>query len=86
MTTSHRYVPAAAVLEDTVVGAGPASTVASIWCSSIWGQQATDFLCYNAHDPHERYHAPNILKLQGNIRTVGRERPSCAHPKRGASR
>ena len=31
------------------------------------GQQAIDFLCYNAHDPHERYHAPNTVKLQGNI-------------------
>ena len=29
------------------------------------GQQAIDFLCYNAHDPHERYHAPNTVKLQG---------------------
>jgi uncharacterized protein YcgI (DUF1989 family) len=26
------------------------------------GQQAVDFLCYNAADPQERYHAPNTLK------------------------
>ena len=31
------------------------------------GQQAIDFLCYNAHDPEERYHAPNTIKLQHNI-------------------
>jgi hypothetical protein len=26
------------------------------------GQQGVDFLCYNADDPEERYHAPNTLK------------------------
>ena len=31
------------------------------------GQQAIDFLCFNADDPEERYHAPNTIKLQGNI-------------------
>ena len=31
------------------------------------GQQAIDFLCYNAHDSHERYPAPNTVKLQGWI-------------------
>ena len=73
MTTSHHYVPTdATVLEDTVVGAGLP------WSGRIdrgehlvlvdpEGQQAIDFLCYNAHDPHERYHAPNTVKLQGNI-------------------
>lgn len=28
----------------------------------IHGQQGVDFLCYNAHAPEERYHAPNTLK------------------------
>ena len=28
----------------------------------IEGQQGVDFLCYNAADPAERYHAPNTLK------------------------
>ena len=26
------------------------------------GQQGVDFLCYNADNPEERYHAPNTLK------------------------
>ena len=73
MTTSHRYVPAdATVLEDTVVGAGlPWSGRIDrgehLVLVDLGGQQAIDFLCYNAHDPHERYHAPNTVKLQGNI-------------------
>ena len=28
----------------------------------LQGQQGVDFLCYNADDPEERYHAPNTLK------------------------
>ena len=31
------------------------------------GQQAVDFLCYNADDSEERYHAPNTIKIPGNI-------------------
>ena len=31
------------------------------------GQQAVDFLCYNAGDPEERYHAPNTIKKAGRI-------------------
>ena len=31
------------------------------------GQQAIDFLCFNADDPAERYHAPNTIKIPGNI-------------------
>jgi urea carboxylase-associated protein 1 len=31
------------------------------------GAQAVDFLCYNADDPAERYHAPNTIKVAGNI-------------------
>jgi uncharacterized protein len=30
------------------------------------GQQAVDFLCYNATDPSDRYSATNTLKVQGN--------------------
>ena len=73
MTTSHRYVPAdATVLEDTVVGAGlPWSGRIDrgehLVLVDLEGQQAIDFLCYNAHDSHERYHAPNTVTLQGNI-------------------
>ena len=32
------------------------------------GQQGVDFLCYNATQPHERYHAPNTLKASRSLR------------------
>ena len=31
------------------------------------GSQAIDFLCYNADDPSECYHAPNTIKVPRNI-------------------
>lgn len=31
------------------------------------GQQAVDFLCYNAKDAAERYNAADTMKIQGNI-------------------
>ena len=31
------------------------------------GRQAVDFLCYNAEDREERYHAPNTIKAAGAI-------------------
>jgi urea carboxylase-associated protein 1 len=30
------------------------------------GQQAVDFLCYNAQDPGDRYSSMNTIKVQGN--------------------
>jgi len=35
--------------------------------TDLEGQQAVDFLCYNAADPRERYHAPNTMKAAGTI-------------------
>ena len=74
MTAASPHVPAdaAAVLEDTVVGAGlPWSGRIDrgehLVLVDLEGQQAIDFLCYNVRDPEERYHAPNTIKLQGNI-------------------
>ena len=32
----------------------------------IEGRQAVDFLCYDAHDPGDRYSATNTLKVQGS--------------------
>jgi uncharacterized protein len=34
----------------------------SLKITDVRGQQAVDFLCYNANDVEERYHAPNTLK------------------------
>jgi uncharacterized protein YcgI (DUF1989 family) len=31
------------------------------------GQQAVDFLCFDAADPTDRYSATNTIKVQGNI-------------------
>jgi urea carboxylase-associated protein 1 len=35
--------------------------------TDLHGAQAVDFLCYNADDPMERYHAPNTMKAAGSI-------------------
>ena len=35
--------------------------------TDLEGQQAVDFLCYDAADPNERYSATNTLKVQGRI-------------------
>ena len=31
------------------------------------GRQAVDFLCYNAHDPAERYNAADTMKISGSL-------------------
>jgi hypothetical protein len=33
----------------------------------LHGQQAVDFLCYDAADPTDRYSAMNTVKMQGNV-------------------
>jgi uncharacterized protein len=33
----------------------------------LYGQQAVDFLCYDAADPSDRYSATNTIKMQGNV-------------------
>jgi len=35
--------------------------------TDLEGQQAVDFLCYDAADPGERYSATNTIKVQGGI-------------------
>ncbi len=35
--------------------------------TDLEGRQAVDFLCYNAADFDERYHAPNTVKAAGSI-------------------
>ena len=36
--------------------------------TDLEGRQGVDFLCYNADNPLERYHAPNTLKAAGTLR------------------
>ena len=67
------YIPGGAtVIEDTVVAArmpwsGRVDRGEYLVLVDLEGQQAIDFLCFNAHDPRERYHAPNTIKIPGNI-------------------
>jgi urea carboxylase-associated protein 1 len=35
--------------------------------TDLEGRQAVDFLCYNADDREERYHAPNTVKRAGTL-------------------
>jgi urea carboxylase-associated protein 1 len=65
-------VPDASIREDTIV---PAGEPWSAWIKKgdvlrlvdLEGQQAIDFLCYNAGNPAERYNAANTIKLNRNI-------------------
>lgn len=61
------------IILDTVVAAGRpwAGIVAQgqvLRIVDLEGSQAVDFLCYNAHDRVERYHAPNTMKAAGTVR------------------
>ncbi len=60
------------VIVDELVPAGkPWARVIEQGCSlriiDVHGRQGVDFLCYNAHAPEERYHAPNTLKAAGSL-------------------
>ena len=65
-------IPGATICEDVIV---PACEPWSIKMSQgeilriidLEGQQAVDFLCYNADDPRDRYNAANTIKLNRNI-------------------
>ena len=57
----NTIVPAGAPWSG-IVGAGEVLRI-----TDLEGQQAVDFLCYNAADPQERYHAPNTMKAAGTI-------------------
>lgn len=46
----------------------PADTLEIV---DLEGQQAVDFLCFNADDPAERYHMPNTIKIPRQL-LIGR--------------
>ena len=48
--------------------AGVVSQGAILRIVDLEGQQGVDFLCYNAAQPQERYHAPNTLKASRSLR------------------
>ncbi len=68
----RRDEPARKTLLDEVVPAGkPWSGVVlkrqHLRITDLEGAQAVDFLCYNARDVEERYHAPNTIKAARTI-------------------
>ncbi|NNF79373.1 MAG: DUF1989 domain-containing protein [Rhizobiales bacterium] len=69
MTAPSDVLPTGAVVvEDTVVPACASwsARVAQghhLRLIDLEGQQAIDFLCFNANDPTERYHAANTIKI-----------------------
>jgi urea carboxylase-associated protein 1 len=70
--TTDIPVPDASIHENTIVRAGePWSARIKkgdvLRLVDLEGQQAIDFLCYNASDPAERYNAANTIKLNQNI-------------------
>jgi hypothetical protein len=73
MTEIDNNLPrGAAVLTDRVVPArapwsGHVRQGDILRLIDLEGQQAIDFLCYNADDPEERYHAPNTIKIPANV-------------------
>ena len=65
-------LPEGRIIEDTVVPArgswsGRIDEGNILRLIDLEGQQAVDFLCFNAADPSERYSAPNTIKVPCNI-------------------
>ncbi|MBN35233.1 MAG: urea carboxylase [Rhodospirillaceae bacterium] len=61
------------VVNESIVGAGqPWTGIVEpgqhLRITDLEGRQGVDFLCYNADNPLERYHAPNTLKAAGTLR------------------
>jgi urea carboxylase-associated protein 1 len=72
MAQSNDQLPQGRVIEDmTVPARGPWSARIArgdmLRLIDLEGQQAIDFLCFNAENPAERYHAANTIKVPGNI-------------------
>jgi urea carboxylase-associated protein 1 len=64
--------PIASTIPDKVVAArqpwgGRIQKGQVLRITDLEGQQAVDFLCYDAADPSERYSATNTIKVQGRI-------------------
>ena len=58
--------------DDIVLAGAPWSGVVAageyLRITDLEGNQGVDFLCYNAREPLERYHAPNTLKAARTLR------------------
>ncbi len=64
--------PTTMIVEQSVPAGEPWARVIekgqSLRIIDVHGSQGVDFLCYNAHAPEERYHAPNTLKAARTLR------------------
>ncbi len=64
--------PTTTIVEQSVPAGEPWARVIekgqSLRIIDVHGSQGVDFLCYNAHAPEERYHAPNTLKAARTLR------------------
>jgi len=63
---------ASTIVDEQVPAGAPWARVIergqSLRIIDIHGHQGVDFLCYNARQPEERYHAPNTLKAARTLR------------------
>ncbi len=71
-TQTDLSIPGATIREDVIVPAREPWSIKMrngeiLRIIDLEGQQAVDFLCYNADDPTDRYNAANTIKLNGNI-------------------
>ena len=62
MNTIHEEIVPAKHPWSGVIAAGDVLVL-----TDLEGQQAVDFLCYDANNPADRYSATNTVKVQGNV-------------------
>ena len=71
MANRSDQVPGTILRDDVVAPCTPWSAIVQrgqvLRLIDLEGQQAIDFLCFNADRPEERYHAPNTIKVPRNI-------------------
>jgi hypothetical protein len=71
MTTLPRNATGSVVLDEIIPARQPwGGTLHKgqvLRITDLEGQQAVDFLCYDAADPRDRYCATNTIKVQGSI-------------------
>ena len=70
-TTQSELDPKLAVYDQVLAARKPWAQVVkkgqTLRIVDLGGNQAVDFLVYNADDPSERYSAPDTIRMQGNI-------------------
>jgi urea carboxylase-associated protein 1 len=70
-TTQSELDPKLAVYDQVLAARKPWAQVIkkgqTLRIVDLGGNQAVDFLVYNADDPSERYSAPDTIRMQGNI-------------------